>query len=86
MDTGGKVSVAPITDAASRPWHWESAAVRYEPGQRRANFVIAVDPTVGGGGISPAAARHAFGRPAHQYKVGHYVVMVYKYNLLSRLG
>jgi hypothetical protein len=86
VDTGGKVSVAPITDAASRPWHWESEAVWYEPGHRRANFVIAVDPTVGGGGISPAAARHAFGRPAHQYKVGHYVVMVYKYNLLTRLG
>jgi hypothetical protein len=86
VDTGGKVSVAPITDAASRPWHWESAAVWYEPGQRRANFVIAVDPTVGGGGISPAAARHAFGRPAHQYQVGHDVVMVYNYNLLTRLG
>jgi hypothetical protein len=85
-DTGGRVSVAPITDAASRPWHWESEAVWYEPGHRRANFVIAVDPTVGGGGITPAAARHAFGRPAHQYKVGHYVVMVYKYNLLTRLG
>jgi hypothetical protein len=86
VDTGGQVMVAPITNQASRPWHWESAAVWYEPSQRRANFVIAIDSTVEGGGVSPAAARHAFGRPAHQYQIGDYVVMVYDYNLLTRLG
>ena len=31
--------------------------------------------------------RKSFGRPAHQYQVaGGYVVMVYDYNLLTRLA
>jgi len=43
------------------------------------------DPTAPGV-ITTAAARRSFGRPAHQYQVGQYVVMVYNYNLLTRLS
>jgi len=43
------------------------------------------DATVGVSATT-AAARRSFGRPAHQYQVGQYVVMVYDYNLLTRLS
>ena len=44
------------------------------------------DPNSGLGGLSTKTVRKSFGRPAHQYQVGDYVVMVYDYNLLTRLA
>jgi len=86
VDSGGKVLVAPINYQATGPWTWESPASWYQSGQRQANFVVAVtDPTTSGV-ISAAAARQSFGPPAHQYQVGQYVVLVYNYNLLTRLS
>ena len=84
--SGGKVMVAPISYQATAPWRWESQASWYQPGSRRANFVVAVADPTAPGVITTAAARRSFGRPAHQYQVGQYVVMVYDYNLLTRLG
>ena len=84
--SGGKVMVAPISYQATAPWRWESQAGWYQPGNRRANFVVAVADPAASGVITTAAARQSFGRPAHQYQVGQYVVMVYDYNLLTRLS
>jgi len=36
--------------------------------------------------LSTAAVRRQFGRPVGQYQVGQNVIMVYDYNLLTRLG
>ena len=50
-------------------------------------FVIAVtDPAAAGGGLPAAGARARFGPPAAQYQVGQYVVMLYGYDLLTRLA
>jgi len=84
--SGGKVMVAPISYQVTTPWRWESQASWYRPGSRRANFVVAVADPTASGVITTAAARRSFGRPAHQYQVGQYVVMVYDYNLLTRLS
>jgi hypothetical protein len=84
--SGGKVLVAPISYSATAPWRWESVDAWYEPDKRRANFVVTVPDPTAQGVITTAAARRSFGRPAHQYVVGQYVVMVYNYNLLSRLS
>jgi hypothetical protein len=84
--SGGKVMVVPISYQATTPWRWESEASWYQPGSRRANFVVAVADPTASGVITTAAARRSFGRPAHQYQVGQYVVMVYDYNLLTRLS
>jgi hypothetical protein len=86
VDSGGKVLVSPISYQATEPWSWESPAIWYQPSERRANFVVAVTDPNTSGLISAAAAQRSFGRPAHQYQVGPYVVMVYNYNLLTRLG
>ncbi|HEY5397482.1 MAG TPA: hypothetical protein VIL16_19015 [Trebonia sp.] len=84
--SGGKVQVMPITYSAIGQWRWESAADWYQAGDRRADFVVAVADPTATGYVTTAAARRSFGAPARQYQVGQYVVMVYDYNLLTRLG
>ena len=87
VTSGGKVHIAPVTSQATSVRRWESSISWYDPSRQRANFVVAMtDPNSGLGGLSMAAARKSFGRPAHQYQVGQYVVMVYDYNLLTRLA
>jgi hypothetical protein len=89
VTSGGAVLVAPITIQANAARHWEASVSWYEPGQRRADFVIAVaDPSgvQSGGELTPQNVRKSFGRPAHQYQVGQYLIMVYNHNLLPKLG
>jgi hypothetical protein len=87
VTSGGRVLVAPVTAQATRARHWEASAGWYDPSHRNANFVIAVaDTSASPGGLSIAAVRRQFGRPAGQYLVGQNVIMVYDYNLLTRLG
>jgi hypothetical protein len=84
--SGGKVLIAPVTAYANGARHWESYVGWYDTSQRRANFVIAAaDPAKVAFALTTAAVRESFGRPAHQYTVGPYVVMVYDYNLLTKL-
>lgn len=85
--TGGQVLVAPVTPESLDVRHWESSSAWYDPAQSRADFVIAAsDPSVPPGGLSIPRVRKRFGQPAREYTVGPYVVMVYDYNLLTRLG
>jgi hypothetical protein len=90
VTSGGKVLVAPINvpaTAAPTVQHWESSASWYDPSLQRANFVVAMaDPSAGQGGLSKGTVRRSFGPPSHQYQIGQYVVMVYNYNLLTRLS
>ena len=59
----------------------------YDPGTRRANFVVAMENPDGPlGGIAVSAGQEFFGRPAQTYRVDGYVIMVYRYNLLTRLA
>jgi hypothetical protein len=84
--SGGSILVAPITPVTFEVRRWESSFGWYDT-TRRPNFVIAAtDPSVAPGGLSVPAVRAHFGRPAHEYVVGSYVVMVYDYNLLTRVG
>jgi hypothetical protein len=86
VDSGGQVLVAPIAYQAARPWRWESPANWYQPSGHRATFVVAVADPTAPGVVTVTAARKEFGAPIHEYQVGRYVVMVYGYNLLTRLG
>jgi len=87
VDSGGKVLVAPVTDQGTAVYAWEADAAWYDPGTRLANFVVAMENPDGPlGGIAVSAGQEFFGRPAHTYRVDGYVIMVYRYNLLTRLG
>jgi hypothetical protein len=68
-------------------YQWESSAAWYQPTRHDATFVIALtDPGASGGGLSGAAARATFGAPAAQHQIGDEVIMLYNYNLLTRVN
>jgi hypothetical protein len=84
--SGGRVLVAPVTAAGIAAKHWEASSAWYQPTRQRATFVIAEpDPTYAEDSLTVASARARFGRPAAEYRVGGDVVMIYRYNLLTRL-
>ena len=85
--SGGRVLVAPVTAGGTAAKHWEASSAWYQPSRYRATFVIA--------GLSPISYRErALGRgrprplrpPAAEYHVGIDIVMIYRYNLLTRLN
>lgn len=84
--SGGTVLVAPVTPQAIYVRHWETSSAWYDPAHATANFIVAArDPSVPPGGLSIPTVRARFGRPAREYAVGQFMVMVYDYNLLTRL-
>jgi hypothetical protein len=84
--TGGRVRVAPVTPVSLDVRHWEASSAWYDTAQSRADFVIAAsDPSVPPGGLSIPTVTRKFGQPSREYTVGPYVVMVYDYNLLTKL-
>lgn len=86
--SGGKVVVAPVTPSAGSVRRWEAWDGWYDPAHRKASFVIAAEhpATTQGGGLSIRVVRRYYGRPAREYTVGPYTVMVYDYNLLTRVA
>ena len=92
VTSGGRVLVAPIVipatsngTAQAAADRWESSATWYQPAKRDATFVIAVTGPGAPAGLSPAAVRASFGPPAAEHQVGQDLVMLYRYNLLTRL-
>ena len=98
VTSGGQVLVAAITLLAAPAagqtvtdqalaYRWESSADWYQPARHDATFVIAVtDPAAAANGGLPVTEVSArFGRPAAQDQIGQDVIMLYDYNLLTRL-
>lgn len=59
---------------------WETRTPWYSAAKHDARF-FATSP----GGTTPAEVESAFGRPAAVYRIGEYEVLVYSYNLLTRV-
>jgi hypothetical protein len=97
VTSGGQVLVAGITlpgpPQAGQPtsdraaaYRWESSADWYQPARHDATFVIAVTgPAAPSGGLTVPEVRAAFGSPVAQHQIGGEEIMLYDYNLLSRL-
>ena len=86
VTSGGRVLVAPVNDAGTAPRRWEASSGWYQPSRHRATFVIAeVHPAYPEDSLVAATARARFGAPAAEYNVGGDIVMIYRYNLLTRL-
>jgi hypothetical protein len=81
--SGGKVMVADVSAPGSSVRPYETDSAWYNPATHRANFVISTPLEQG---LSTSQVRKDFGTPAHEYHVGDYAVMVYNYNLLTRLS
>jgi hypothetical protein len=86
VTSGGRVLVAPVTASGSTAKHWEASSAWYQTSRHRATFVIAeLHPTSAEDSLAVASVLARFGRPAAEYRVGGDVVMIYRYNLLTRL-
>jgi hypothetical protein len=87
VDSGGRVLLAPVSSSGTAVRHWEAFADWYDPRTHHANFVVAAAPAAGPStALKAGDVRRFFGRPSAEYRVGDYLVMVYRYNLLTKLG
>jgi hypothetical protein len=86
LDSRGRVRLAPLTRGAASANPYESDSAWYDPAVSRANFVVTVSsPISDASRLTPAQVYARFGPPARTYHFEEYTVLVYDYNLLTRL-
>jgi hypothetical protein len=85
LNSGGKVTIAPLVDAARYGYLWEAKTAWFDPRVSSANFAIAHVQQLGAGYLFVPTVIHHYGRPEREYHLGRTVVMVYDYNLLTRV-
>lgn len=86
LSSGGRVGVFPVADFGQRPYTWVAKSAWYDPAVSRANFVVAMPGRASDAySFAEAGVRSTFGAPAHEYRVGRYIVMVWNKNLLLQM-
>ncbi len=89
LDSGGRVRIRPIRAVGGqvKAGYWEMQRSWYSPAMHDANFLV-LAPREPGRDPFPwgADVRATFGQPARIYNLGHYTVLVWNFNLLTRLG
>jgi len=87
LSSGGQVLVVPTADLGKQPYTWVAKGSWYDPAAARATFVVAVPGSAGNAYAFPeTGVRRAFGKPAREYRVGQYIVMVWDKNLLLQVS
>jgi hypothetical protein len=85
LSSHDRVQVSPVCGRAGRftRGQWEAENSWYDPARRNANFLV-----IGGSASCSNATQAAsvFGRPVHTYHVAGYAILVWRENLLTRLG
>ena len=85
VDTGGQVKVRAVVKNTMAPYLWLAKPSWYDSAAQQANFVV-LDSTRSYLYWEPRAViAKYFGRPAHEYNVGPFTVMVWDRNLLSSI-
>ncbi|HMD25788.1 MAG TPA: hypothetical protein VKH61_16945, partial [Streptosporangiaceae bacterium] len=85
VDTGGQVKVRAVVKNTMGPYLWLAKPSWYDSAAQQANFVV-LDSTRSYLYSEPRAViAKYFGRPAHEYNVGPFTVMVWDRNLLSSI-
>jgi hypothetical protein len=86
LDSGGRVRLAPLKPGGASANPYESDWAWFNPAVSRANFVVTVSaPPWDASLVTPDEVHAQFGPPARAYHFKEYTVMVYDYNLLTRL-
>ncbi len=86
LDSGGRVRVAALVGGGTTAQPYESDSSWFNPAVSRANFIVTVSwPPVDVPVIKPTVVRARFGPPARTYHFREYTIMVYDYNLLTRV-
>jgi hypothetical protein len=85
VNTGGRVRLAAVTNGGTTAEPYESDAAWYDPAQSQANFIVSLAGSPDVSPVSPALVRAWYGTPQQVYSFDGYTVMVYDYNLLTRV-
>ena len=85
VDTGGRVRLVSVDNGGTTAEPYESAAGWYDPARYEANFIVALAGSPDLSPVSPTVVRARYGAPERVYRFDGYTVMVYGYNLLTRV-
>jgi hypothetical protein len=85
LDSGGRVRLASVVRGGTTAEPYESNAAWYNPAISRANFIVSYSRSMDASPVMPSAVRARYGTPAHVYHFEGYTIMVYDYNLLTRV-
>jgi hypothetical protein len=86
LDSGGRVRVASLIGGGTKAQPYESDSAWFDPAVSRANFIVSVSfPPADVPVIKPNVVRARFGPPARTYHFREYTILVYSYNLLTRV-
>jgi hypothetical protein len=86
LDSGGKVRVASLIGGGTTAQPYESDSAWFDPAVSSANFIVTVSwPPADVPVVKPKVVRARFGPPAHTYHFRQYTILVYNYNLLTRV-
>jgi len=85
LDSGGLVRVRAVTMGGTTAEPYETDASWYNPAVSRANFIVSYLGSTDLEPVEPTVAQARFGAPARVYHFEDYTIMVYNYNLLTRL-
>jgi hypothetical protein len=86
VDSGGLVHIAAVNSGGGYGYAWESKSDWYDPAVSTANFVVTTSfPPSASGYARPDSVLRWYGQPQLVYQAGYYTIMVYDYNLLTRV-
>lgn len=86
LDSGGRVRVASLIGGGTTAQPYESDSAWFDPAVSRANFIVTVSsPPADVPVVKPKVVLARFGSPARTYHFREYTIMVYNYNLLTRV-
>jgi hypothetical protein len=85
LASGGQVLVAPTSDLSTLPYTWVAKGSWYDPAAHRATFVVAVPGPGNAYAFPETGVQRTFGKPAREYRVGQYIIMVWDKNLLLQV-
>jgi hypothetical protein len=85
LDSGGRVLMVSTVGNGTTAQEYESSAEWFNPAKYHANFIVAYSASTDPSPVKPSVVRAWYGAPAHVYHFEDYTIMVYDYNLLTRV-
>ncbi|MGH3167036.1 MAG: hypothetical protein ACRDN0_14255 [Trebonia sp.] len=85
LSTQGRVRLVAVVKGGTTAEPYESYAGWYNPARYRADFIVSYDKKVGSSPVEPSVVWARYGRPARVYHYEGFTIMMYNYNLLTRV-
>jgi hypothetical protein len=85
LDSGGRVRLASTVGGGTTAEEYESNATWYNPAISQVNFIVSYSRSTDASPVRPSVVQARYGTPAHVYHFEDYTIMVYDYNLLTRV-